>query len=313
MTFATAAESSPSRTELRNHPTRSAVAIQGWPSVIFGLPFLAAGLVVMGLPFGYFGDQSARMHAPGWVIVLCGALFATAGVFMTANGLLSLGVRARTARFRAKFPTEPWAWDHPWNPEGWRDSGVRGLLSGMMFVVFWWGLLIPFNYLTFVRGVVPFPFNLVIVLFDLVAIAILGHWLYGLLRLLKYRTSELRFTEFPYRLGRPLDAILVRRGPLATIPELTATLRCVQEAYEIRGTGRNRSHVVVCYELWSERLTIDELPGADFHLRFTPPVDGQPTRLSERPARYWEIEVGAETPGVDYLARFLVPLYETSG
>lgn len=296
--------------ELRNHPTRSAVAIQGWPSVLFGMPFLAAGLCVVGASVGLFGDQSAKMHAPAWVVGVCGALFALAGVFMISNGALGLRLRRRTARFRARFGAEPWAWDHPWTPSGARDSAARSIATGLLFALFWWGLLVPFNQLAFVQRVVPFPFTLVVGLFDTIGLAIVGHVIYLALRRAKYGASELRFTRFPYHLGEPLEAALVRRGALATIPALDVTLRCVQERYEIRHSGRNKSHVVVCYELWSERLTIREVPGADFHLRFSPPDTAPPTRLSERPARYWEIEVSAETPGIDYRARFLVPIYE---
>jgi len=33
------------------------------------------------------------------------------------------------------------------------------------------------------------------------------------------------------------------------------------------------------------------------------------SRLSERPARFWELEVKGKTPGVDYQERFLLPVY----
>ena len=33
------------------------------------------------------------------------------------------------------------------------------------------------------------------------------------------------------------------------------------------------------------------------------------SRLLESPRRYWELEVKAETPGIDYAARFLIPVY----
>jgi hypothetical protein len=34
------------------------------------------------------------------------------------------------------------------------------------------------------------------------------------------------------------------------------------------------------------------------------------TRLSERPATYWKLDVTASVPGVDYAADFLIPVYE---
>ena len=33
------------------------------------------------------------------------------------------------------------------------------------------------------------------------------------------------------------------------------------------------------------------------------------SRLSDNPPTYWELEIHAKTPGVDYKASFLVPVY----
>jgi hypothetical protein len=33
------------------------------------------------------------------------------------------------------------------------------------------------------------------------------------------------------------------------------------------------------------------------------------TQLNGRPAKFWELEVKAKTPGVDYHERFLLPIY----
>ena len=46
-------------------------------------------------------------------------------------------------------------------------------------------------------------------------------------------------------------------------------------------------------------------------MQFTFPVPrcDHGTRLSDRPPRYWELEVAANTPGLDLQARFLLPVY----
>jgi hypothetical protein len=40
-----------------------------------------------------------------------------------------------------------------------------------------------------------------------------------------------------------------------------------------------------------------------------PTDDDLNSGLSERPAKFWELEVEAKTPGVDYHERFLLPVY----
>jgi hypothetical protein len=47
-------------------------------------------------------------------------------------------------------------------------------------------------------------------------------------------------------------------------------------------------------------------------LKFKLPEKGFETRLSERPPRYWELEVLAETPGIDFNAFFFLPVYKAS-
>ena len=69
------------------------------------------------------------------------------------------------------------------------------------------------------------------------------------------------------------------------------------------------------YELWSDTF---EVEGPGEHRRgdagvpvtfLLPPSKDLSTSLSERPPRYWELKVEADTPGVDYEATFLVPVY----
>jgi hypothetical protein len=44
-------------------------------------------------------------------------------------------------------------------------------------------------------------------------------------------------------------------------------------------------------------------------IAFAVPADIPTTDLASRPCRYWEVDVDAATDGVDYSARFLVPVY----
>jgi hypothetical protein len=70
----------------------------------------------------------------------------------------------------------------------------------------------------------------------------------------------------------------------------------------------------VCYEVYADARTVDDARGLwegrrGLALSFPFPADAAPTRLSERPPRYWELEIGAEVPGIDYQGRFLLPVY----
>ena len=81
----------------------------------------------------------------------------------------------------------------------------------------------------------------------------------------------------------------------------------------MRGSGRNRSMVTVCYELLALPATVaavdDGSGGTALRVVAEVPPGAPVTTLAARPPRYWELELSAATPGVDYGATFLVPIY----
>lgn len=100
---------------------------------------------------------------------------------------------------------------------------------------------------------------------------------------------------------------------IASRAEVTATLRCLQERFEERGTGKGRSTEVVCYELAAPpaivALAADGCGGSVLRTQASVPADAPATALGALPPRYWEVELAAARPGVDYAATFLVPVY----
>ena len=49
--------------------------------------------------------------------------------------------------------------------------------------------------------------------------------------------------------------------------------------------------------------------GNEVPVSFDLPMGDYGTRLAEAPARYWELAVLADTPGLDFSAKFLIPVY----
>ena len=84
---------------LVNHPTQSATAIDGWKSVLFGLPFFAAGIFIEAVAFDYVGGKK---HAPDWLIGLVGFFFFAAGAFLIIHGLRGVIRKTKYDREAAK-------------------------------------------------------------------------------------------------------------------------------------------------------------------------------------------------------------------
>ena len=100
---------------LLNHPTQSATTIDGWKSVLFGLPFLLAGVAIVGAALGLVHRQK---NAPDWLIGLIGFFFFSAGAFLVVHGLRGAARKAEYEQESATRPGEPWLADHPWQREG---------------------------------------------------------------------------------------------------------------------------------------------------------------------------------------------------
>lgn len=286
---------------------RSAFAMTGWPSVHYGALFVLAGAGVAARAF--FGDSTA-MHAPRTIVVACGAIFALAGLYVAINGIVDIRRKRATAERAASMPAEPWWWDYPWRPEGIGNDTRREIARALGFALFFAIFLTPFHWIGFFsKHPVP-PFAVGALLFDVVIVALIVRAVRLMLMRRRYGASWLSFKHFPFHTGEPVEVSLDGYGGLSAVPRLTGTLRCVQERYETRGTGRNRSTRVICYALWSATMVAERNRNGGFDFSFDVPVDGRVTALGERPARYWELAVNSEdVPGVDYSASFYVPVY----
>ena len=303
----------PPGSRLSNHTDRSGTTIHGWAAVLFSLPFMVIGFTIAVLTL--LGRMQPSGGTPEWILVLSGVVFASAGMAIMVHGARGLAHRSRMAARREANPREPWTWDHPWSPYGSHDDAGRTMARVAGFAAFGAILLAPFNWLSFFSGADVGGLKPVTAIFDLMMIGV-GAWAaYLVARRRKYGVGMLRFRRFPFTTGDEVEVMLARVGPLASLDALEATLRCVQERYETTRRSGKRESRVVCYEVWSETRRSEQGDGRrsterDFTWRFTVPESVPGTTLSERPPTYWELEVKAEMPGVDYRATFLVPVYE---
>ena len=288
----------------------STVPMQGWPAVLFGSVFAIPGIGIMLLALGLIGDIDRGRNAPRWVVFVAGMIFFLAGAFVIAAGVGTLRMRRRVAELQRHFPDHPWRWDHEWSDTGAYDASVPRIARTIGLFLFLELFLAPFHWIGWFSPERPLAFRLVPLLFDLVALGVL--WQAGVLlaRRRRYGATAVRFARFPFHVGGDVRVALPRAGHLAALPRLKATLRCVQERYEQRGTGKERSTQVVYYALWSRTIDVEPSRRGDFEMVFELPGDVPSTELSARPARFWELELASgEVPGADYSATFLLPVY----
>ncbi|MHC5023686.1 MAG: hypothetical protein ACYTGG_07220 [Planctomycetota bacterium] len=308
-----AAPAPPTRTRLKNHQARSRTTIHGWPAVCFGVPFFGVGVLMVLIWQGLVPVKPGSVHAPMWIIGLIGPIFGLPGLFLIWHGLDTVRRRGRARRMMLLRPHEPWLADYPWNTTGARDDGVRGIVACVLGLGYLAVFLVPFHWWAIAAGGGWFVGGLV-GLFDLVLLLFAGQLIHRVLQRAKYGRSYLHYGAFPFVPGDVLEAVFDCPRGLGHVEQLTCTLRCVEEAYEERGTGDDRRAEVVCYEAYRDTFEVDEPAehrgDRGMAVSFLLPQDALTTDLASRPPRYWEIEVLAESRGPDFKATFLVPVYE---
>ncbi|NIQ01993.1 MAG: hypothetical protein GWM98_17635 [Nitrospinaceae bacterium] len=298
--------------ELRGRQPISRTTIHGWPSIIFGLPFTAAGVAILMLWAGKIEVDPGKVHAPPWVFGVFGFFFLLAGLSFIWHGGIGLRRKAEIRNAKKSRASSPWLWDYPWQALGISDNRFKKVLHALLMITVFAVFLAPFHWWAFVSRDGGTMVKAMVIVFDVIFGLAGGIYLVSNLALfLKYGNSRLRFNNFPFLLG---DALSVTLADLpAEIRELSLDLRFIEEKYETRSRGTKRESVVVCYQLYHESRTLagrEVSPSGKLALEWQLPDDASlTTTLSERPARFWELEVKADTPGVDYHSRFLLPVY----
>ena len=293
-------------TRLSSHTDRSGTTVHGRASMGFGSVFAIAGIALAVAAMLERLDMAPG--APWWLGVAGGGLFAMAGMSFVLHGVVGIQAQRRVRRLRETHVREPWVWDHPWDDQGSRDDSGRRIARAIWSTVIIGLFLVPFNWVGFLSPERPVAFAVMAVLMDILLVACVWRTARLIMQRRKYGPTMLRFRRFPFRPGQEVELHMARPPHLAGIEAPVAVFRCVEERYEMQGSGKNRSKVVVAYELWSDRQRAEFRRG-EFTWRFSVPEGIPGTALSERPPRYWELDLKIEVPGVDYAGTFLVPVY----
>lgn len=229
----------------------------------------------------------------------------TAGLSAVVRGVRGRLRRRGAAVLHARYPGQPWLADHRWERRGGRDEEPAEVGPALGAAAVTALLLVPFNWGAFWSAGRPLLLQVVTLLFDLAALGVAGKAVRLIARRLRFGVSRLAFARLPFRPGTTAALLLDGLSPRARAHPLRATLRCVEERYQ--AVGRTRRTVAVPHEVWRAEAVV--APGAR-RVCFAIPAGVPTTALAARPPRYWELELRAEEPGVDYGARFLVPVYE---
>lgn len=302
------------RLALKGHKPLSHTTIHGWLAIAFGAVFLIMGSPILAIGIGWIDYPKSSIHAPLWVIGLCGGLFVACGAWLMLHGGKGLHRSWNMSQGKQQLPHSPWLWDYPWQAQGITDNTFKESLNSLIALTVFGAFLAPFNWIAFVSDAGGLFWQILTGLFDVIIILGVGSYLFkNVWQFWTFGNGRVNFQEFPLFLSQKFS-LTIQRLPI-DISTVQLTLRCIEEAYEIRKRegGQKRESVVVCYQIYYDTQTIrGELVNetGDLRCSWNLPNDKSFTSTpNERPATFWELEVHGERVGVDYHSRFLLPVY----
>lgn len=309
------------RQRLTNHRNFSWAPIQGSQAIFFSLPFLAAGIFILLASWDIIHVPDSKFHVPRNLVASFGALFFLAGLVVLAHGIEGLWHRAKVKRLRQQHPDEIWHADYSWQSSGASGDNLQRLINSCYGCLAFTLVMLPLNWFAFfyadrVEGVY---LKIVLAFFNVLILISWGYTVYLLLQFIKYGNSFLQFSQFPFFLGERAQLTLKTKGMIRGLKTMTFILRCCEERFETRTIGRKQQIDLVVYQLYAETVNFEDVgryqqKNLQWPLILELPRDPRlASSLSARPPVYWELEVKASTPGIDYHTFFLVPVYAREG
>jgi hypothetical protein len=280
--------------------------------LVFGLPF--AGIGAWGTLAGtrLIPIDPSKLHAPYWVLAAFGIVFLFAGLMVWSLGWRQWQATRRRQRLQADHNADPALADYPWQPRGFTpprwSRAVKGVGGAVFFALFlsmfnWWAF--------FAHG--PWPVKAIVGLFDLILLFVIWQVAIVVGRTLKFGASRIEFVRFPFRPGQTVGLHWIVPTGVSRMRKGVFTLRCVEEWYETRGTGNDRSRTLVQEQVWGATGFVTDprslLAGKAEELQFDLPADARSTSLSGDKTVFWELAVELDLAGLDFKERYLVPVY----
>jgi hypothetical protein len=285
---------------------------KAWIASVFGLPFFGVGVLLTLVGVGVIESDPDSFNGPRWIVTAVGGFFGLCGLFVITAGFYGLINHWRVQRVQRLRPDEPWMADYPWDETRTIDRPGRNALNTLIAGLIVGGFVGPFNALVF-DGDGPILGMLAVAFFDIVAAGLIGQAAYLFARTMKYGRSYVRFKRLPYRVGETFEADWVAPRGLGRYDKLTFTLRCVEQVAIETSDDDHTYTAISSYAIWSDSFTLDgprqHLRGEAIPVSFSIPSTAKSTHFLTIQLRFWELVVHADTPGVDFEATYLVPVY----
>ena len=275
-------------------------------SVLFLLPFAGVGVVT--------AFQALRAAAASnWPQAGFLSIFALTFGGVGFGGLVVVAAGRRRlidadAR-QAQHPDEPWLWRPDWASGVVTDSSKVEMWTAWVFAALWNLIGLPSGVLG-VRAAMREGNRLALIalVFPLIGAGLLAWAVRATLRYRRYGLSRFELSRNPGVVGHTLAGTVRTPSDLRPPEGFNVVLSCIRR--ETTGTGKNRSTTE--HLLWQDERRTMGGPGG-LPVAFAIPSDARPSDPGMSDDRVlWRLQVTGDVPGIDYSAKFEVPVFRTA-
>lgn len=280
----------------------------------FGFIFVVVGTFFILYNLGIFPGDPLKINGPNWLVAFFGGMFLTGGMVVWIVLFKEYKEVKRRKAITAQYSQTEILKDYPWNPRGTTKSpwqpARRSFFTTLLFFIF----LIPFNWLVWGTMDSGMMFKIIVSIFDIILILTTFEMVKQILAALKYGSSRVEYKTFPFLTGNRITLNWLPPSGLGNTSQITFILRCVEEWRESQGRGDSQTIAIIHEQLWAvTKKTVDQLfcqHNRPIILSFEIPEEVPGSNLSdERKITFWELDVCAETSGIDFQECYLVPIY----
>ena len=275
--------------------------------IVFGLPFLCAGLFMMASPF--LGGNAP----PALFMLPFGFVFVLAGVGVIFLGLREAGiVKTRAGR---EDPNRPWSKNADWADGRVRTEPGRTALAVWVACFFVNVISMPVLFAAPRELRAGHYGFLVALVFPLIG---LGMFIWAVRlteRWRRYGVSVFEMNAVPGAPGAPLRGLVIIGRSLAPPDGFRVTLQSVNAVTTGWGKQRKTTERVAWEDMYVTRpdLLASDPSLTGVAVAFEIPGNARPTDGSDSRNRwFWRLRVLAEVAGVDYDAVFEVPVFRAA-
>ena len=217
-------------------------------------------------------------------------------------------------QLKLQHPDEPWRWHLQWRDGHIAGQSLARMWTAIIAALFW--NLVSSPVLIFVPGEVRDGNRLALIglIFPAIGLGLIIWATREIIRRFKFGQSTFEMPSIPGVIGGPLQGRIHTKVNIKPEDGFHLTLSCINKVTTGSGKQKHtREHVrwedtrVIERELYEYDPTQSVIP-----VSFQIPYNSSETDKSNtRNQIFWRLEVMAKVPGVDYAARFEVPVYRT--